>query len=89
MASGGDVSKRCRKMIGLNHYTFLYGSMRWPAPKTRHAHLRPAQVLAGRAMALRWRGFEARPLDGKLFPTRGKAVFATPEPADTHRGWLG
>jgi len=41
-ASCGDASKRCRKMIDLNRYTFLYGSMRWPVPKTRHTHLRPA-----------------------------------------------
>lgn len=88
MASGGDVSKRCRKMVDLNRYTFLYDSMRWPVPKTRHTHLRPAQELRGRAWHRGGGGLKLIPWMG-VSPTRDKVVLATPEPADTHRVWPG
>ena len=34
-------------------------------------------------------GVEALLWMGSFFPTRDKVVLATPEPADTHRAWLG
>lgn len=49
MASGGDVYKPCREMIDMSRYTFLYGYMRLRVLEARHARLRPAQELAGRA----------------------------------------